>query len=271
MAASSVDLSVIVPAYNEADRLPETLRRFQQYLSSKSCSYEILAVLDGPTDRTRQILTGMASEIEHLKILDREVNRGKGFTVKEGMLTAIGRIRLFSDADNSTDIAHFDKMMPLFKEGYDLVIASRNSKDAAGAEEAVPQAWYKRWIRDRLGNLIVQLFAVPGIWDTQCGFKAFRAEVAERIFSNTKIEGWGFDIEVLALARASTIRSASFPLIGLTTREVMFDRSTTYEFLEIPSESELISEPANTTFESELLSCHEYERKERSYPVARKQ
>ncbi|GEM_PF-2695668 len=107
MAASSVDLSVIVPAYNEADRLPETLRRFQQYLSSKSCSYEILAVLDGPTDRTRQILTGMASEIEHLKILDRAVNRGKGFTVKEGMLAAIGHIRLFSDADNSTGHSPF--------------------------------------------------------------------------------------------------------------------------------------------------------------------
>src|SRR5262245_53648263 len=114
MAASSVDLSVIVPAYNEADRLPETLRRFQQYLSSKSSSYEILVVLDGPTDRTRQILMGTASEIEHLKIFDREVNRGKGFTVKEGMLAAIGRIRLFCDVDNSTDIAHFDKMVPLF-------------------------------------------------------------------------------------------------------------------------------------------------------------
>ena len=210
MAASSVDLSVIVPAYNEADRLPETLRRFQQYLSSKSCSYEILAVLDGPTDRTRQILTAMASEIEHLKILDREVNRGKGFTVKEGMLAAIGRIRLFSDADNSTDIAHFDKMIPLFKEGYDIVIASRHSKDAAGAWQAVPQARYKR-IMGQLGNLIVQSVAVRGIWDTQCGFKAFRSEVAERIFSQTTIDGWAFDIEVLALARAAHYKIGIIP------------------------------------------------------------
>lgn len=201
MAASSVDLSVIVPAYNEADRLPETLRRFQQYLSSKSCSYEILAVLDGPTDRTRQILTGMASEIEHLKILDRAVNRGKGFTVKEGMLAAIGRIRLFSDADNSTDISHFDKMIPLFKEGYDIVIASRHSKDAAGAQQAVSQARYKRII-GQVGNRIIQSVAVPGIWDTQCGFKAFRDYAAEKIFSVGVIEGWGFDIETLALARA---------------------------------------------------------------------
>jgi len=143
----------------------------------------------------------MASEIEHLKILDREVNRGKGFTVKEGMLAAIGRIRLFSDADNSTDISHFDKMIPLFKEGYDIVIASRHSKDAAGAQQAVSQARYKRII-GQVGNRIIQSVAVPGIWDTQCGFKAFRDYAAEKIFSVGVIEGCGFDIETLALARA---------------------------------------------------------------------
>ena len=98
------------------------------------------------------------------------------------MLAVIGRIRLFSDADNSEDIAHFDKMIPLFKEGYDIVIASRHPKDAAGAWQAVPQARYKR-IMGQLGTLIVRSVAVRGIWDTQCGFKAFRSEVAKRIFS----------------------------------------------------------------------------------------
>src|SRR5262249_31554438 len=107
----------------------------------------------------------------------------------------------FADADNSTDISHYENMKRFFDDGCDLVIASRNSKDAPGAGEVVPQTLYKRWI-GRMGNLLVQVLAVPGIWDTQCGFKAFRAEVAERIFSDTKIEGWGFDIEVLALARA---------------------------------------------------------------------
>jgi glycosyltransferase involved in cell wall biosynthesis len=152
----------------------------------------------------------MLREIPNLKVIDRPVNRGKGHTVKEGMRRAAGRIRLFTDADNSTDIAHFEKMKPFFNEGYDLVIASRNSKDAPNAEEAVPQAWYKRWT-GRVGNLIVQLLAVPGIWDTQCGFKAFRADVAERIFSDTKIEGWGFDIEVLALARAFNYKIGIIP------------------------------------------------------------
>jgi hypothetical protein len=142
-------------------------------------------------------------------------------------------------------------MKPFFNEGYDLVIASRNSKDAPNAEEAVPQAWYKRWT-GRVGNLFVQLLAVPGIWDTQCGFKAFRAEVAERIFSDTKIEGWGFDIEVLALARAFNYKIGIIPAHWVMTQEVMFDGSTTYRFLEIPSESELISEPASTAFEVTL-------------------
>jgi hypothetical protein len=138
--------------------------------------------------------------MHHLRILDRAVNRGKGFTVKEGMLAARGQLRLFCDADNSTDIAHFDRMKRLFDQGCDLVIASRSPKDAPGAEQAVPQASYKRSI-GKLGNLLVQRVAVPGIWDTQCGFKAFRAEAAVRIFSQSVIEEWGFDIEVLALAR----------------------------------------------------------------------
>ena len=101
-------------------------------------------------------------------------------------------------------------MQPLFDKGYDLVIASRDSKDVPEAQQAVPQAWYKRLI-GRAGNLIVQLLAVRGIWDTQCGFKACRGEVAERIFSQTVIEGWGFDIEVLALAQALNYRIGIIP------------------------------------------------------------
>ncbi|MBI1996046.1 MAG: glycosyltransferase, partial [Deltaproteobacteria bacterium] len=138
------------------------------------------------------------------------VNRGKGFAVKEGMLAARGQLRLFCDADNSTDIAHFDRMKRLFDQGCDLVIASRSPKDAPGAEQVVPQASYKRVIGE-IGNRIVRRLAVPGIWDTQCGFKAFRAEAAERIFSKLTIDRWGFDIEVLALARALNYKIGIIP------------------------------------------------------------
>jgi len=193
-------LSIVVPAYNEAARLPNTLQRMQEYLLQRPFSSEIIVVLDGPTDATLDIVRSVARDVPQLKILDRKDNRGKGFTVKEGMLAAKGEVRLFCDADNSTDIAHFDKMKPLFDQGYDVVIASRNAKDVPEALQVVSQAWYKRAI-GRLGNRIVQIAVVPGIWDTQCGFKAFRAEAAERIFAQTTIDGWGFDIEVLALAQ----------------------------------------------------------------------
>ena len=193
-------LSIVVPAYNEAARLPNTLQRMQEYLLQRPFSSEIIVVLDGPTDATLDIVRSAARDVPQLKILERKDNRGKGYTVKEGMLAAKGEVRLFCDADNSTDIAHFDKMKPLFDQGYDVVIASRNAKDVPEALQVVSQAWYKRAI-GRLGNRIVQIAVVPGIWDTQCGFKAFRAEAAERIFAQTTLDGWGFDIEVLALAQ----------------------------------------------------------------------
>jgi dolichyl-phosphate beta-glucosyltransferase len=208
--APEIQLSVIVPVYNEAERLPKTLQRLHAYLAAGRLTYEIVVVLDGPTDATAEVLRRMSCEIAHLKIIDRAENRGKGYTVKQGMLRAAGEIRLFTDADNSTDIRHFDQMMPLFDQGCDLVIASRNPKDAPEAEQAVPQAAFKRAI-GQLGNRIVQSLAVPGIWDTQCGFKAFRAEAAERIFTQTRVDRWGFDIEVLALAQALNYQIGIIP------------------------------------------------------------
>jgi len=210
MTQPDIYLSVIIPAYNEAQRLPKTLGRLSEYFAGKSVAYEIIVVLDGPIDGTREAVRSMTRRIPHVRMIDRGINRGKGYTVKEGMLQATGRIRLFIDADNSTDIAHFDQMKPLFDQGCDVVIASRNAKDAPGAEQAVSQRWYKQFF-GRLGNLLVQLLAVPGIWDTQCGFKAFRAEAAERIFSQTTIDGWGFDIEVLVLARALDYKIGIIP------------------------------------------------------------
>ena len=210
MTRSDIDLSVIVPAYNEAIRLPNTLTRLHEYLSASALAYEVIVALDGPNDATRDVLNRLANKIDALRIIDRQMNRGKGFTVKEGMLAARGRIRLFTDADNSTDIAHLDRMMPLFDQGCDVVIASRNEADAPGAVQVVSQAWYKRAI-GRLGNRIVQIAAVPGIWDTQCGFKAFRAEAAERIFAQITLDRWGFDIEVLALAQRLKYRIGIIP------------------------------------------------------------
>lgn len=210
MARSRLDLSVVIPAYNEAERLPRTLRRLQEYLRTKPWSYEILVVLDGPTDGTRAVLNELSPQIDHLEVLDGAVHRGKGHAVRKGMLHARGRSRLFSDADNSTDISHVEKMLPLLDQGCDIVICSRHPRDARGARQAVPQPWYKRCVGSA-GNLFVQLVALPGIWDTQCGFKLFSEAAAEEIFSRAVVDGWAFDIEALALARALGYRIGMAP------------------------------------------------------------
>lgn len=192
-------LSVIIPAYNEAKRIENTLVAVYNYLLPQPFAWELLIVLDGPQDNTLEVTKQFAKGKEHIRWLHRRENRGKGYTVREGMLAARGEIRLFTDADNSTDIAHFDQMKPLFETGAQIVICSRDSKDAPGAKQAVPQSWVKRFLGNA-GNLLIQIMVVPGIWDTRCGFKAFHKNVAQKIFSLTHMDGWSIDDEALALA-----------------------------------------------------------------------
>lgn len=208
---NDIYLSVIIPAYNEENRIGKTLDVLREYLSKQPYSYEILVVADGPTDKTVEVVREKIKTIPSLTLIDRKKNMGKGYTVKEGMLKANGRIRLFTDADNSTDISHFEKMRPLFDKGAEVVIGSRHPRDAKGARQAVPQPWYKRAM-GMAGNLFIQLVAVRGIWDTQCGFKAFRSFAAERIFSQTRINRWAFDIEALALAKALNYKIEIVPV-----------------------------------------------------------
>ena len=193
-------LSVIVPAYNEERRITSTLLSIHEYLSRQTFTWELLVVLDGGEDETLTRIQEFAEGKENIRWLSRTENRGKGYTVREGMLAAEGQIRLFTDADNSTDISHFDQMRPLFEKGREVVICSRDAKDVDGAGQSVPQPFLKRLLGNT-GNLFIQFVAVPGIWDTQCGFKAFSDEAAEKVFSVARIDGWGFDSEALALAR----------------------------------------------------------------------
>ncbi|NJN54745.1 MAG: glycosyltransferase family 2 protein [Anaerolineae bacterium] len=197
-------LSVIIPAYDEEERIGKTLTAVHAYLTTQPYTWELLVVLDGCRDNTAAVVAAFIEAHPHnkenIRYIDRAQNRGKGYTVREGMLAAKGEIRLFTDADNSTDMSHFDRMKPLFDQGEQVVICSRDKKDAADAQQATPQPLHKRLMGDA-GNLFIQVIAVPGIWDTQCGFKAFRAQAAEEIFSVAQINGWLFDIELLALAR----------------------------------------------------------------------
>lgn len=193
-------LSVIIPAYNEESRIQHTLEAVYTYLQHQPYSWELLIVLDGGQDNTLGVVKQFAEGKKGLEILNRVENKGKGYTVRQGMLAAQGAIRLFTDADNSTSMAHFEKMQPLFEQGHQVVICSRDGKDHPSARQAVAQPFFKRLLGN-LGNLFIQAVAVPGIWDTQCGYKAFTAEAAEQIFAVSRIDRWAFDIEALALAR----------------------------------------------------------------------
>jgi len=208
---ADIYLSVIIPAYNEADRIDKTLKTVSVYLRQQPYSWEVLVVNDGAKDNTANVVRNFALQNPGFQLIDRKENKGKGYTVRQGILAAKGRVRLFTDADNSTDISYFEKMRPFFDKGYDIVISSRDSKDAEGASQEVSQPWHKR-LMGNLGNLYIQLMAVPGIWDTQNGFKAFRDYAAEKIFKSAKINRWAFDVEALALARKLDYKIAVIPV-----------------------------------------------------------
>ncbi|MEK7640399.1 MAG: dolichyl-phosphate beta-glucosyltransferase [Patescibacteria group bacterium] len=190
-------LSVIIPVYNEAKRLPLTLIDIDRHLSEQEYSYEILVVNDGSKDATAEIVERFKPLIENLKLVDFKENRGKGAVVRDGMQAAKGNWRLFMDADNSTSIIEFNKMIPYLDEGYEVVIGSR----AVKGSKLNPASSLLRSLAGKFGNVIVQLTLLHGIWDTQCGFKCFSEEAARRIFSIARLNGWGFDAEALALAK----------------------------------------------------------------------
>lgn len=211
-------LSVIIPAYNESKRLPLTLIDIDRRLSERDYEYEIIVVSDGSRDETADITERLSHVIKNLRVIANKENHGKGWVVRQGMLAAKGNWRLFTDADNSTSIEQFDKMVPYFssgggsayggKESFDVVIGSRGIK---GAELHPPQQWYKQ-ILGKMGNLFIQVLVLWGIQDTQCGFKCFSEEVTERVFPLMKIDRWGFDVEALVLAKEMGFRIKEIPV-----------------------------------------------------------
>ena len=215
---SEIYLSVIIPVYNEESRLPKTLREIDKYLRAKTypstglgqAGYEIIVVSDGSTDKTVEIVRNLMAEIKNLKILDFKENRGKGFGVRQGMLEAIGDYRLFTDADNSTSIDQIEKMWPEFKQGYDIVIGSR---DVKGAILDPPQPWIRNVILGEGFKLFRKI--IIGLWkiqDTQCGFKGFTKRAAENIFPRCKISRFAFDPEILIIGKLLGYKIKEIPV-----------------------------------------------------------
>ena len=196
-------LSVVVPAYNEALRLPPTLERVRKYLDGAGARYEIVVVDDGSADATAEVARAQGATV-----VRNETNRGKGFAVRRGMLQARGRRRLMTDADLSTPIEELPRLMESLEAGYDIAIASRA---LAGSRIEVRQSAYREGM-GRLFNLCVRVLAVPGLHDTQCGFKLFTAEAAEASFGPSRLEGFSFDVETLFVARLRGLRIAEVPV-----------------------------------------------------------
>jgi dolichyl-phosphate beta-glucosyltransferase len=203
-----MNLSVIIPAYNEEKRLNKTLKSLDGYLARQNYGYEIIVVDDGSKDGTAALLQAAIKEIPHLRSIGDRTNHGKGYAVRAGMLSATGDCRLFMDADGSTSIDQIEKMLPYLAEGYDVVVSSRR---IPGAVVKIDQPWYRLllgWIFRNAVELIVPL----GIKDSQNGFKLFSNKAATDIFLRQTVLGWAFDVEILYLARKLGYKIKEVPI-----------------------------------------------------------
>jgi len=199
-------LTIIIPAYNEERRLPTTLPQVADFVEAQDYPAEILVVDNASTDRTSDVVRAVAAEHPIISLLYQPI-QGKGAAVRKGMLEGRGEYLFICDADLAMPIEEVNKFLPPTLSDYDVAIASR---EAAGAIR-YNEPWY-RHLMGRVFNLLVRLLAVPGIQDTQCGFKCLRREAARDIFTIQKIDGWAFDVEILHIARRRGYRIVEVPI-----------------------------------------------------------
>jgi len=201
-------ITLIMPAYNEAKRIAQTVSEARDYFARRGLTCEIIVSADG-TDGTRELVAEMAKTDPNLKVIGSAERRGKGYGVRQGVRLARGEVIGFVDADNKTPIDEFDKFEPYLRDGYDVIIGSRGLRESR-IERAQP-------LHRRLGSKGFALFmhavvGLPGITDTQCGFKFFQRHLALDLFSRQKIDGYMFDVEILYLAQRAGYRIAQVPV-----------------------------------------------------------
>ena len=194
------DLSIIIPAYNEAERIGETLDSIAAFLADRNLDDEVIVADDGSTDRTVEVVETYRNRLPRLTILTGGPNVGKGHAVRRGMLTGTGRHRLFLDADNSTNISEFDRLIAAGDQEPIEPAVMIGSVAIDGAEVEVRQPGIRSSL-GRIGNKLIQWLVLPGIEDSQRGFKVFTGEASDAIFRRCRTDGWAFDVEALALAR----------------------------------------------------------------------
>ncbi len=203
-------ISIIVPAYNEQTRLPETLRRIEEYLAASNWAFhEIIVVDDGSRDDTAGVAEAFSKANPSVRILRNPGNRGKGYSVRRGMLEARGEWRLFSDADLSAPIEELDRLWSVAENGGEAIAIGSREIDRSLIGVHQPGL---RESAGRFFNAVMRLLIGLNIADTQCGFKLFRADVVKTVFSRQLLERFGFDVEVLFIAKQHGCRIAEVPV-----------------------------------------------------------
>lgn len=199
-------LSIVIPAHNEEHRLPPSLEKIDSFLKTQPYEAEVIVVENGSSDRTVEVSQAFAKTHPYVKVIEASV-RGKGLAVKVGMQAAQGEYRFICDADLSMPIEEIVRFLPPNVNGYDVIIATREGKDA----KRVGEPEYRHLI-GRINNLIIKLTAVRGFEDTQCGFKMFSRQAAEDLFEVQRMNGIGFDVELLFIARRRGYKILEVPI-----------------------------------------------------------
>jgi glycosyltransferase involved in cell wall biosynthesis len=202
----NIYLTIVIPAHNEEKRLPGTLAKIHSYLQSQDYPAEVLIVENASQDRTLAIAQEFAGQHPEFRVI-HEAGRGKGLAVQKGMLAAHGIYRFMCDADLSMPIEEIYRFLPPQSDNYDIAIGSREAPGAIRYNEP-----FYRHFGGRVINSIIRWLALPGLQDTQCGFKCFRADIAEDLFRSQTLPGWSFDIEVLYIARLRNYRIVEIPI-----------------------------------------------------------
>lgn len=206
IALSHPLLSIIIPAHNEQTRLPRTLEQVFAFLDPKDYGSEVLVIENASTDRTFELAQSYAGRRPNLRVLRAEA-RGKGLAVRLGMLAATGDYRFMCDADLSMPIDEVSRFLPPALADFDVAIGSREIKGAVRYGEPL-----HRHLGGRLINLLIRMMILPHLQDTQCGFKCFRAEIADDLFRHQTLDGWSFDIELLFMAARRRYRTVEVPI-----------------------------------------------------------